>query len=136
MKNAYMMGYSAPSVKPDQPPAKTFIDEVDITTIKGFHQIDYAGGGVVAPLEEFLLFMKALVNHRLIKAETLQQMLSDDHRSLPTIRYGYAIWKFITIPLLMPEKYNCWGCVGVTGAYMFYHKKTESYIISKQVLII
>ena len=29
----------------------------------------------------------------------------------------------------MPEKYSCWGCVGVTGAYMFYHPKTESYII-------
>lgn len=56
-------------------------------------------------------------------------MLSDDHRSFPTIRYGYSIWKFITIPLLMPEKYNCWGCVGVTGAFMFYHPGTESYII-------
>ena len=129
MKNAYMMGYSEPAVKSGHPAAKPFIDEFDITTIKGFHQIDYAGGGVVAPLGEFLLFMKALVNHRIIKAETLQRMLSDDHRSLPTIRYGYAIWKFITIPLLMPEKYNCWGCIGVTGAYMFYHPKTESYII-------
>ena len=129
MKNAYMMGYSEPTAKPLHPVAKPFIDEVDITTIKCFHQIDYAGGGVVAPLEEYLLFMKSLVNHRLITAETLQQMLSDDHRSLPTIRYGYAIWKFITIPLLLPGKYNCWGCVGVTGAYMFYHPKTESYII-------
>jgi D-alanyl-D-alanine carboxypeptidase len=49
----------------------------------------------------------------------------------PTIgfKYGYSIWKPITIPLLMPKKYNSWGCVGVTGAFMFYHQLTQSYII-------
>lgn len=29
----------------------------------------------------------------------------------------------------MPEKYNCWGCAGITGANMFYHPGTQSYII-------
>jgi D-alanyl-D-alanine carboxypeptidase len=29
----------------------------------------------------------------------------------------------------MPEKYSCWGCVGVTGAFMFYHPKTDAYLI-------
>jgi D-alanyl-D-alanine carboxypeptidase len=43
--------------------------------------------------------------------------------------YGYSIWKVKTIPLIMPEKYNCWGCVGVTGAFMFFHPLTRSYII-------
>ena len=29
----------------------------------------------------------------------------------------------------MPEKYNCWGCVGVTGAFMFYHPGLDAYLI-------
>lgn len=129
MKNAYMQGYSEPAIKSKYPTAKLYLNNIDTTTVEGVSHIDYAGGGVVATLEEFLIFMKALVNHKLVTAATLQVMMSDDNRSYPTIRYGYSIWKFITIPLLLPEKYNCWGCVGVTGAFMFYHPKTESYII-------
>ncbi len=129
MKHAWMDGYSHPAAKPEYPVAKLYIDDLDVRTLQGFHRIDYAGGGVVAPLEEYLSFMKALVNNQLVKADTLQRMMSDDHRSNTGIRYGYAIWKFVPIPLLLPEKFFCWGCVGVTGAYMFYHPRTESYII-------
>lgn len=129
MHNAYMFGYSDPVVKSDFPVAKLYINQIDALSVKGIAQIDYAGGGIVATLEEYLKFMKALVNHQIVSKETLQQMLNDDHRSFPTIRYGYSIWKFITIPLLLPQKYNCWGCVGLTGAFMFYHPKTDSYII-------
>lgn len=129
MESAYMFGYSEPGVKSEFPVAKLYINKVDVLSVKGIAQIDYAGGGIVATLEEYLKFMIALVNNKLVKENTLLRMLSDDHRSFPTIRYGYSIWKFITIPLLLPQKYNCWGCVGLTGAFMFYHPKTDSYII-------
>lgn len=129
MQHAYMQDFSKPAIASAYPTAGFYLNDIDTTTVRGFSHIDYAGGGIVAPLEEYLLFMKALVNHKLVKDETLERMMNDDHRSLPTIRYGYAIWKFITIPLLMPEKYNAWGCVGVSGAFMFYHPKTASYII-------
>ena len=95
----------------------------------GFAEIDYAGGGVRATLDDYLRFMKALVNQELVSAETLDTMLSDDAPSMPGMRYGYAIWKFVTVPIVAPEKFNCWGCVGVTGAFMFFHPKTESYVI-------
>jgi len=29
----------------------------------------------------------------------------------------------------MPKKYYCWGCTGATGAFLFYHPRTESHII-------
>jgi D-alanyl-D-alanine carboxypeptidase len=29
----------------------------------------------------------------------------------------------------MPPKLYCWGCVGVTGAFLFFHPGTESHII-------
>ena len=98
----------------------------------GVHQIDYSGGSITAPLDEFLLFMKALTSHRLVSSEALNLMINDDiDMGFPTIgfRYGYSIWKPKQIPLLMPASLNSWGCVGVTGAFMFYHPGTEAFII-------
>ncbi|HDR52943.1 MAG TPA: class C beta-lactamase-related serine hydrolase [Mariniphaga anaerophila] len=132
MKNAYMHGFSHPAVPSVFPAARLYIKNVDLFTVEGLAHIDYAGGGVVAPAEEFLLFMKALLNHQLVKKETLNRMLNDDiPMGFPTpgFNYGYSIWKFKTIPVLLPEKLTCWGCVGATGAFMFYHPKTESTII-------
>lgn len=129
MENAFMYGYSEPRIKSSYPTAKLYINNINVLNIQGIAHIDYAGGGVVARLDEYLRFMHALVNYQLVSSITLEQMMNDDHRSYPTIRYGYGIWKFITIPLLLPVKYNCWGCVGATGAFMFFHPKTKSYII-------
>jgi D-alanyl-D-alanine carboxypeptidase len=129
MERAYMQGYSEPAVESEDPVASFTIDGVDGTTIPGLPGIDYAGGGVIAPLDDYLTFMQALVNHRLVNADTLERMRSDDYRSYPTIRYGYGIWKFVTIPLILPKKYYSWGCAGATGAFMFYHPRTESHII-------
>jgi D-alanyl-D-alanine carboxypeptidase len=129
MGSAYMHGYSEPAVSPAYPPATLYLNGIEGLTVPGLAGIDYAGGGVMATLDDHLKFLQALVNQRLITAETLQTMLDDDYPSYPTIRYGYAIWKFITIPLLMPAKYYCWGCTGVTGAFLFYHPLTEAYII-------
>jgi D-alanyl-D-alanine carboxypeptidase len=76
--------------------------------------------------------MKALVNGQLVKKTTLNQMIYDDIKMrFPAIGfdYGYSVWKPKTIPLLMPAKFFCWGCVGITGAFMFFHPQTESYVI-------
>jgi D-alanyl-D-alanine carboxypeptidase len=129
MQHAFMQGYSEPKVKTGLPMAGFYIKGLNPSTVKGFYDIDYSGGGVVATSEEYLSFIKALVNHQLVKPETLQRMLTDDKRSMPNFRYGYAIWKTVTIPLLLPEKYYCWGCAGVTGAYLFYHPKTETFMV-------
>ena len=129
MQSAYMQGYSEPAAPDGYPPAQIFLEDTDYTDIPGFAEIDYAGGGVRATLEDYLKFMTALVNGNLVTAETLETMKSDDAPSMPGIRYGYAIWKFVTVPVLAPAKFNCWGCVGVTGAFMFYHPLTDSYLI-------
>jgi len=86
----------------------------------------------VAPLSEYLVFMKALVNGQLVKEATLNKMIYDDIKmGFPAIGfdYGYSVWKPKAIPLLMPEKYFCWGCVGITGAFMFFHPQTDAYVI-------
>lgn len=87
---------------------------------------------MIAPLSEYLLFLKALASHRIVSEDTLERMITDDVRmGFPTagFDYGYSIWKFRSIPLLMPQELYSWGCVGVTGAFMFYHPGTESHII-------
>jgi D-alanyl-D-alanine carboxypeptidase len=132
MQHAYMHGFSKPRIAAGYPTAKAYFKGQDILSIDGYHQIDYAGGSVVAPLAEYLLFMKALVNHEIVKRETLDRMLGDAIAMgfpLISFEYGYSIWKLKTIPLLIPEKYRCWGCAGATGAFMFYHPATTSYII-------
>ncbi len=132
MDNSYISGFSEPKNKPGFPPAHIYLYDINFIDDKRIAQIDYAGGGVVAPLSEYLLFMKALVNHRLVKEETLKRMIEDDTKmGFPAIGfdYGYSIWKPKAVPLLMPAKYYCWGCVGVTGAFMFFHPGTSGYVI-------
>jgi D-alanyl-D-alanine carboxypeptidase len=132
MQNAYVFGFSKPKIESVYPPAKLYIKGYDLLSVKGIHQIDYAGGSVIAPLSEYLIFIKALVNNKIIKKATLNRMIEDDiYMGFPTVgfNYGYSIWKLKTIPIIMPEKYSCWGCVGVTGAFLFYHPGTQSYII-------
>lgn len=132
MDNAYLFGVSSPKKEAEFPPAGLFIDDFNCIEDERFAQIDYAGGSITAPLDEYLIFMKALVNHQIVKEETLNKMIYDDIKmGFPAIgfNYGYSVWKPKAIPLILPKKYFCWGCVGVTGAFMFYHPLTESYII-------
>jgi D-alanyl-D-alanine carboxypeptidase len=133
MNHAYTNDFTAPKKPSKFLTAHAMIDGVDFTNMKGVAPIDHAGSSVIAPLEDFYIFMKTLVNHEILKKETLQRMIDDDRpMGFPAIgiRYGYSIWKFVTVPFVMPSKFNCWGCVGVTGAFLFYHPETESYIIS------
>jgi D-alanyl-D-alanine carboxypeptidase len=132
MDNAYINGYSEPKNKPLYPPAHIYLFNNNFIENKRVAKIDYAGGGVVAPLSEYLVFMKALVNGQLVKEATLKKMINDDIKmGFPAIGfdYGYSVWKPKPIPLLMPKKYFCWGCVGITGAFMFFHPQTEAYVI-------
>ncbi len=132
MKHAFMNGFSRPAIESAHPVAELFFDGMQALKIDDFSEIDYTGGGVVAPLDDYLKFMKALVEHRIVKKETLDQMLNDVMlMRFPGFGfdYGYAIWKIKSIPLFVPRGFDCWGCVGITGAFMFYHPGTESYII-------
>lgn len=132
MDNAYINGYSKPKNKPELPPAHIYLFNTNFIEHERVARIDYAGGGVVAPLSEYLVFMKALVNGQLVDVATLESMIYDDVKmGFPAIGfdYGYSVWKPKAIPILLPKKYFCWGCVGITGAFMFFHPQTEAYVI-------
>lgn len=132
MDHAYMHGYTLPKIKSDFPDAHLYYKGINLRSISNVHHIDHAGGSVIAPLDEFLSFIKALNQGRLVKAETLDRMINDDiPMGFPIMgfNYGYSIWKLKEIPILAPKQYYCWGCTGVTGAFMYFHPHTESYII-------
>ena len=129
MTHAFMLQTSDPAEKSTLPIADFYIDNTRLNDVDGFANIDYAGGGVVAPLDELLIFMKAFANHQLISRDTFDQMMEDKMRFLPTFDYGYGIWQVKPIPVLLSAKYKCCGVIGATGAFMFYHPELDTYII-------
>lgn len=129
MRHAHVLHSSDPIEPSDYPIADFYAYDTNFLNLKGYAGIDYAGGGVVAPMHDLLIFMKALASHQIIKPDTLEQMKSDKARFNIGIDYGYGIWQYTTIPLLLPKQFNAWGVVGATGAFMFHHPLTSSYII-------
>ena len=129
MENSSVLHYSDPLKEYKYPIANFSIDGTIINNFKNYAGLDYSGGGVTASNEDLLIFMKALTAGKIISKDTLTTMKNDSNQLYFGIDYGYGIWQFTTVPVLMPEKYNCWGCAGVTGAFMFYHPGLDAYLI-------
>jgi len=129
MKHASMLHYSEPLEPCSFPIADFYAHGTRLNEVEAFGNLDYAGGGVVAPTEDLLTFMQALVSHQLVSAATLQTMMADMNRFTIGIQYGYGIWHLTPVPLLMPKRYASWGVAGATGAFMFYHPEMDAYFI-------
>lgn len=129
MKHSYMLNYSEPEQEQEYKEAGFYYNQIRLNEIKGFAGLDYSGGGVVAPMEDLLLFMKALTGHQLISENTFNIMISDKARLYPGWDYGYGIWQVRPVPILLPSKYKSWGVLGATGAFMYYHPELEAYFI-------
>lgn len=129
MKHSSMLHASAPMEACPFPIADFSIRDTGLNEVDAYGALDYAGGGVVAPAEELLTFMRALVSYRLVSEATLRTMTSDRKRFTVGIEYGYGTWHVTPIPLLMPKRYASWGVAGVTGAFMFYHPALDAYFI-------
>ncbi len=132
MKYSFMLHNSEPIQQPVHPTAHFYINGVKMNDYQGYGGIDYSGGGVVAPTGDLLKFMKALVNHQIVSRETLEIMKNDKVNFAPFapgIHYGYGIWQFVTVPIIMPRKFNCWGVAGINGAFLFYHPVLDAYLV-------
>ncbi len=129
MNNSYFLDKSNPIEENKYPMADFFDQDINISKLEGYSDIDYAAGGVVAPMEDLLKFMKALVNYQIIKKETLSKIMQEKVKLYWGIKYSYGIWHFTGIPILMSKKINSWGVVGAIGSFMFYNPKTDSYLI-------
>lgn len=126
MKKTSMLHYSKPIDTYEIPIANFYYKDKKLNDYKGYADIDYAGGGIVSTSTDLLIFMKALINHEIIREDTLEKMGDWQKQSLG-LYYGYGIMRFKKIPLLMP--YNFWGHSGATGSFMYYQPDTEAFII-------
>lgn len=128
MKQSYFGYYSQPAEKSEHPVANLYFFNTNITQYNSLNAI-YAGGGIVSTTEDLLKFMKALVNHQLINAETIANMKKDFGKFVTGIDYGLGLMDIKGVPLLMPKKFSAWGNMGSPGSFMFYHPGTDAYII-------
>lgn len=129
MTHSYMLHCSKPDRESVHTEAGFYLGQTRLNKMRGFAGIDFSGGGVVAPMDDLLRFMKALTSHRLISERTHARMINDKARLYPGWDYGYGIWQVRPVPILLPAKYRSWGVLGATGAFMFYHPDLDSYII-------
>ncbi|RPF53915.1 serine hydrolase domain-containing protein [Aquisalibacillus elongatus] len=127
MKNSYLLHYSSPAIESEHPLADFYIVDKNVKDFKSI-SFDYSAGGVVATKEDLLLFMKSLVEGKILRPDTLEAM-KDYKKFTLGIDYGYGIMNFKTVPVFMPKKFNMWGNAGMTGSFMFYHPELDSYFI-------
>lgn len=127
MKQAFLIGHSLPFEANPYPVAGVYFGDKNIIGYRSL-SVDYAGGGITAPLDDLLKFMQALTHQRLLSEQTLRKM-DDCARFAPGIDYGYGMMRIHPVPLLMPERYSCWGNAGSTGAFMFYHPGLDTTLI-------
>lgn len=122
------LAFSDAVVEMELPVARLYLRNEDITDHRSLSML-YAGGGIVSTTQDQLLFMQALVHHRLINEATLAVMKSEWSKFFLGIDYGYGIMNIKTVPILMPAKYNVWGNAGSTGSFLFYHPQLDAYVI-------
>lgn len=129
MKHSFMLHYSEPMAASRYPVSSFYYRGHRLNDLKSYAGLDYAGGGIVAPNEDLLKFMKGLSGGRIIKKETLELMRDDKAKYGTGIDYGYGIMQFKPVFLLMPKTFKSWGHPGATGSFMFYHPEKDAYII-------
>ncbi|MFD0713509.1 serine hydrolase domain-containing protein [Paenibacillus sp. GCM10027626] len=127
MKHSCLLG-AEPLVLWEHPVADLLVNRTNIAHFDSLHFM-YAGGGIISTNADLLLFMQALVQHRLISEPALNRMRQHKERFFLGIDYGYGVMEFKHVPLFMPRKYEVWGNAGSTGSFLFYHPATESYLI-------
>lgn len=111
MQYSYLATHSKPAKQSPYPLAHVFMDQIDMKDYSILKD-DYAGGGIVAPSEDLLQFMKAFVNHEIVRKDTFEKMrdwAGFFNFSYLGIDYGYGLMSFKTIPFLMPAKYHVYG---------------------------
>ncbi len=127
MRQAFLISHSLPFEASPYPIAGVYFGATNIVGYRSL-SVDYAGGGITAPLEDLLKFMQALAQGKLLGEHTFLKM-ADCVSFAPGIDYGYGMMKIRPVPLLMPAKYSCWGNAGSTGSFLFYHPGLDAYLI-------
>lgn len=125
MRHSYLSHYSESAVQSEYPVAHVYLNhlKVNVNEYRSFSSF-YAGGQAVCTTEDLLLFMKALVENRLVKPEILNAM-QNWNKMWPGMEYGYGLMRMRFIPFT--QKYLAWGHLGASGAFMLYFPNLDVY---------
>ena len=127
MNDTYLSQYSTPAIQSNYPVANINIKgkEIKCEEYRSFSSI-YAGGQTVSTSEDLFTFMKALVQNKLIREETLLTM-QQWNKLWIGVEHGFGLMKIRMAPFT--EKYNAWGHLGSIGSFMLYNPQMDVYII-------
>lgn len=118
MKHAFLLGHSRPQEENPAGIAGLYFGDKNVIEFDSL-SIDYAGGGVTAPLQDWLIFLRALAHGKILQPTTLQRMREDAARFSIGIDYGYGVMNITTVPLIMPRRFTSWGNAGSTVRFSF-----------------
>lgn len=127
MKQSYLSQYASPAEPSPHAVAEIYaLDRiVRVEEQKSFSSF-YASGQTVSTGPDLLIFMKALVEGRLLKPETLAEMQRWT-KLWVGVDYGYGLHRVRMLPLV--PTYRAWGHLGSIGAFMLYNPALDVYVI-------
>ncbi|GGG03755.1 serine hydrolase domain-containing protein [Paenibacillus aceti] len=127
MNHTYLCQYSEPALKSEHLVANLYLDKqtIPVEEHRSFSAF-YAGGQTVSTSEDLLIFMKSVVNHQIIRKESLDTM-QQWNRMWIGMDYGYGLMRLHFIP--WSQKYIGWGHLGSSGASMLYLPNLDMYMI-------
>lgn len=127
MRQTYLPSYSSPAARSPLPVAN--IEAMGrVVRVEAYQSLtsNFAAGQAVSTSEDLLIFMKALVEGRLLKPETLAEMQTWTKLWIG-VDYGYGLMRVRLLPFV--RKYIGWGHLGSIGAFMLYFPALDVHLI-------
>jgi len=128
LKYTWLVGRSKPQSTPLAAPADVFYNDKNISDIRSNGSY-WADGGIVSTAEECIIFLKALKERRIVRADTLKLMHSWHKLQFP-LQYGYGtmyfklLWFMKTVMNVPP----LWGHSGSSGSFLYYSEDFDVYM--------
>ena len=128
LKHTWLVGRSEPQSTPLAAPADVFCNDKNISDIRSNGSY-WADGGIVSTAEECIIFLKALKEGRIVRADTLK-LMHNWHKLHFPLQYGYGtmyfklLWFMKTVMNVPP----IWGHSGSSGSFLYYSEDFDVYI--------
>ena len=128
LKRTWLVGRSEPQSTPLAAPADVFYNDKNISDIRSNGSY-WADGGIVSTAEECIIFLKALKEGRIVRADTLK-LMHNWHKLQFPLQYGYGtmyfklLWFMKTVMNVPP----LWGHSGSSGSFLYYSEDFDVYI--------
>ncbi len=128
LEHTWLLGHPRAGSASSAAVAEVFRGNVDITKVRS-SAVYWADGGIVSTAEEMIVFLRALHDGRILRADTLESM-HHWHKMRFPLQYGYGTMYFSLPPL--PSRLSglppLWGHSGSTGSFLYYAENLDLYV--------